>query len=74
MRKGKGRPDITEVMFYPGYPRGSNSSFDSLSNLNVFLPQAADTLPPPLRVRKTGRNHLNEGFTPLLPTGIGERF
>jgi hypothetical protein len=37
MRKGKGRPDITEVMFYPGYPSGSNSSFDSLSNLNVFL-------------------------------------
>jgi hypothetical protein len=30
MRKGKGRPDITEVMFYPGYPSGSNSSFDSL--------------------------------------------
>ncbi len=23
MRKGKGRPDITEVMFYPGYPSGS---------------------------------------------------
>ncbi len=37
MRKGKGRPDITEVMFYPGYPSGSNSSFDSLINLNVFL-------------------------------------
>ncbi len=28
----------------------------------------------PLRVAKTGRNHLNEEFTPLLPTGIGERF
>ncbi len=26
----------------------------------------------PLRVAKTGRNHLNEEFTPLLPTGIGE--
>jgi hypothetical protein len=37
MRKGKGGPDITKVMFYPGYPSGSNSSFDSLSNLNVFL-------------------------------------
>jgi hypothetical protein len=37
MRKGKGRPDITKVMFYPGYPSGSNSSFDSLGNLNVFL-------------------------------------
>ena len=37
MRKGKGRPDITEVMFYPGYPSGSNSSFESLINLNVFL-------------------------------------
>jgi hypothetical protein len=30
--------------------------------------------PPPLRVAKTGRNNLNEEFTPLLPTGIGERF
>ena len=29
MRKGKGRPDITEVMYYPGYPSGSNSSFTS---------------------------------------------
>jgi hypothetical protein len=30
--------------------------------------------PHPLLVAKTGRNHLNEEFTPLLPTGIGERF
>jgi hypothetical protein len=30
--------------------------------------------PLPLHVAKTGRNHLNEGLTPLLPTGIGERF
>ncbi len=30
--------------------------------------------PLPLRVAKTSRNHLNEEFTPLLPTGIGERF
>jgi hypothetical protein len=30
--------------------------------------------PPPLCVAKTGRNHLNAEFTPLLPTGIGERF
>ncbi len=30
--------------------------------------------PLPLHVAKTGRNHLNEEFTPLLPTGIGERF
>ncbi len=28
----------------------------------------------PLRVATTGRNHLNEEFTPLLPTGIGEKF
>jgi hypothetical protein len=39
-------------------------------------PQAADRIPSPLplRVARTGRNHLNEKFTPLLPTGIGERF
>ncbi len=30
--------------------------------------------PLPLHVAKRGRNHLNEKFTPLLPTGIGERF
>ncbi len=30
--------------------------------------------PLPLCVAKTGSNHLNEEFTPLLPTGIGERF
>ncbi len=41
--------------------------------LHEFL-QGADPLPLPLRVAKTGRNHLNEEFTPLLPTGIGERF
>jgi hypothetical protein len=28
----------------------------------------------PLCVTKTGSNHLNEEFTSLLPTGIGERF
>jgi len=30
--------------------------------------------PLPLHVAKTGRNHLNEEFTSLPPTGIGERF
>ncbi len=30
--------------------------------------------PLTLRVAKTGRNHMNEEFTPLLPTGIGEKF
>ncbi len=41
----------------------------------VSSPQGADhLLPLPLRVAKTGRNHLNEEFTPLLPTGVGERF
>jgi hypothetical protein len=33
MRKGKGRPDITEVMFFSGYPSGSNSSLDSCNML-----------------------------------------
>ncbi len=30
--------------------------------------------PLPLRVAKAGTNHLNEESTPLLPTGIGERY
>jgi hypothetical protein len=32
------------------------------------------TLPPPLHVATAGKNHLNEEITPLLPTGIGERY
>ncbi len=33
-------------------------------------------LPPPfpLRIAKTGKNHLNEEIIPILPTWIGERF
>ncbi len=34
--------------------------------------QGAD--PPPLHVETAGKNHLNEEITPLLPTGIGERY
>jgi hypothetical protein len=37
-------------------------------------PQGTDSLPLPVRVAKTGKNNLNEEITPLLPTGIGERF
>jgi hypothetical protein len=39
----------------------------------MVIPQGADYLPP-LHVAKTGKNHLNDEITPLLPTGIGERF
>ncbi len=45
--------------------------------LYVLRPQGADSLPHsplPLRVAKTGKNHLNKEINPLLPTGIGERF
>ncbi len=37
MRKGKGRPDITEVMFYSGYPSGSNSSLEICNSSIRFL-------------------------------------
>ena len=37
MRKGKGRPDITEVMFYSGYPSGSNSSLGNCNSSIRFL-------------------------------------
>ncbi len=30
--------------------------------------------PRPLRVAKPGKNHLNKEITPLLPTGLDERF
>jgi hypothetical protein len=36
------------------------------------MPQGAD--PPPSTRGKAGRNHLNEEITPLLPTGIGEKY
>ncbi len=39
------------------------------SNHRALIPS-----PLPRRVAKTGRNHLNEEFTPLLPNGIGESF
>ncbi len=46
-----------------------------LSPASVPLPHRARIPSPlPLRVAKTGRNHLNEEFTPPPPTGIGERF
>jgi hypothetical protein len=41
--------------------------------LYIYIPQGADSLPPPLHVAKT-RNHLKEEITPLVLTGIGERF
>jgi hypothetical protein len=37
VRKGKGRPDITEVMFYSGYPSGSSSSLDSCKILREYF-------------------------------------
>jgi hypothetical protein len=36
--------------------------------------QGAGPLPSVSTVAKTGRNHLNEEITPLLPTGTGERY
>ncbi len=41
--------------------------------LSKYEPQGADP-PPPLHPATAGKNHLNEEITPLLPTGIGERY
>jgi hypothetical protein len=43
--------------------------------MSGFVPPGADP-PSPLTlcVAKAGRNNLNEEFTRLLPTGIGERY
>jgi hypothetical protein len=41
--------------------------------LTEVVPEGADTLPTSSTLAKTGRNHLNEEITPLLPIGIGER-
>ncbi len=40
---------------------------------SAFSAQAADPLPP-FATCSEDRHHLNEDFTSLLPTGIGERF
>jgi hypothetical protein len=57
---------------------GIRSSKNFCSSQKQFKgPQGADTSPPPSpspRRWKAGRNQLNEEITPLLPTGIGERF
>jgi hypothetical protein len=46
-----------------------------LTVVSLCCPQGADPPPPTSYTRgKAGRNHLNEEITPLLPTGIGERF
>jgi hypothetical protein len=37
--------------------------------------QGADPPPPlPLQIATAGKNHLNEEITPLLPTGMDERY
>ncbi len=40
----------------------------------VFPHRVLTPLPPPIRIAMAGKNHLNEEITPLLFTGIGERF
>jgi hypothetical protein len=49
----------------------------STGTVPLFMPtnnRARIPSPLSLRVAKTGRNHLNDEITPLLPTGIGEQF
>jgi hypothetical protein len=63
-----------DVSLKEGVGRGRVGAKQLLTATGPPCPQAADPLAPPLRVAKTGRNLLNEEFSPLLPTGIGERF
>jgi hypothetical protein len=44
------------------------------ASLHHCTQRAPTTSPPPLRVAKIGKNHLNDEITLLLPTGIGKRF
>jgi hypothetical protein len=43
-----------------------------LSKISVLTSQGADPPPLPLHIVTAGR--VNEEITPLLPTGIGERY
>jgi hypothetical protein len=40
----------------------------------ALVSQGGDPRPPSSRRGKAGRSHLNGEITPVLPTGIGERF
>jgi hypothetical protein len=52
------------------------TGLEPMSYTSVALPvsQGADSHPLPSTRVKAGRNNLNEEITPLLPTGIGERY
>jgi hypothetical protein len=71
------------ILFYGGHRSTSEycRPYYTVIYLDVFIADLRVLLtgrrlppPPPLRVAKTGENHLNEEITPLLPTVIGERF
>ncbi len=60
-----------EIIQIEGYlcrvPPPSSSPPPLPQHFHRWAPQAADLLPPPLRVAKTGRNNLKEEFTPPPP-------
>jgi hypothetical protein len=67
----------TEATVVFDWEKGRNSAqlFMSAALFNTLSrPQGADPHPPSSTRGKAGRNHWNEEITPLLPTGIGERF
>jgi hypothetical protein len=51
----------------------SKDDIKGYQKMTTVIPQGADPLPPSSTCSEEDRNHLNEEFTPLLPTGIGER-
>ncbi len=52
----------------------NDSNCKKINKNTMSRAHMASTSPPPLPVAKTGKIHLNEEITPLLPAGIGERF
>jgi hypothetical protein len=59
-------------MFYHTFASGYIAGRESAETGRVHRVPIASPLP--LRVAKTGKNNLNEEITPLVHTGISERF
>ncbi len=56
------------------HPEGQPGNNQGLQGKNSLPHTGCRPLPPSSTRSEGGRNHLNEEITPLLPTGIGERY
>ncbi len=63
------------MLYFPSHIFGTSKVTQiNYKSARGWGPQGADLPHFPLGVAKAGRNDLNEGITPILPTGIGVRY